>query len=120
MLVPCPNHNLAAKERLLLRHICQPASREHWLRLAADLHHYAWQEPDHQVIFQALNRVEPAAHASLCERLAAETTRMGFPDIDWSQYFAPISDQGPTGADESLSSMTALIHELKSATASER
>lgn len=115
----CGNPELTAKERQLLQQIVQTGTCELWPRVASELQHYRWQDGDHQVIFEALNRVEPTPDASLRKLLTAETTRMGFPDIDWNQYFSPSSKQTPIGADESLPSVTDLVRELKSTTTPE-
>lgn len=54
---------------------------------------YRWREPVHQIIFTCLSSFSASGHVSLRERLAACTTRKGFPDVDWEGFFpaTPIS-----------------------------
>ena len=56
---------------------------------------YAWREPEHQTVFQAIQRLSSARQASWREELPAQATRMGFPDVDWSRYFGAPDQHGP-------------------------
>jgi hypothetical protein len=42
------------------------------------------------VIFEALCRARQLDRTGIQERLKAEVTRLGFPDIDWAEYFQPL------------------------------
>jgi hypothetical protein len=81
------------RERIILRHLVRcgvaslPANR------LTDLSRHSWAIPDHQVIFDALLRLRAVPPPALRERLAAEATRMGFPDIDWHSFFGRGKDR---------------------------
>ena len=109
---------LLSLETRLLREICASTTGADLARIAGQLHDYSWRNRDHQIVFEALTRIKFVAGSSLREQLAAETTRMGFPDIDWDDYFPP-GAAGKTPADENESEqiVSALIRELKSAAA---
>jgi hypothetical protein len=53
----------------------------------AELSRYSWASADHRILFEALVRLGNIPTVSLRERLGAEATRMGFPDIDWEALF---------------------------------
>jgi hypothetical protein len=57
------------------------------LRLAG----HTWRHPDHQVTYAALRSAPKLDRVSLRAYLIAEVTRLGFPDIDFTRYFAPSS-----------------------------
>jgi hypothetical protein len=78
------------RERIYLALTCQGLVSE---TLRAELHallvRYSWKSHDHRAVFDALAgwRAEPKAmRADLPSRL----TRLGFPDTDIDEYFAPI------------------------------
>jgi hypothetical protein len=81
--------DIASIERQALSAICcgslPPAEA---LRLVGKLLHYHWQEPEHATVFAAIRRVITRARAQWREELPAEATRMGFPDVEWTHYFA--------------------------------
>jgi|YelNatPaOPRAMG01_1025707.scaffolds.fasta_scaffold33340_4 hypothetical protein len=52
---------------------------------------YPWQNPLHQAIFNALDAVPGDSPATLRQLLPAKLTRMGFPDVEWEEFFAPPS-----------------------------
>ena len=68
---------------------------------------YRWVGPDHQTIFEALVRLASVPASALRERLPAEATRMGFPDIQWEAYF-----EGAAGAEEAGDAVSELIVKL--------
>ncbi len=45
--------------------------------------------PLHQIVFEALGEIGPAAPALVRELLAARLTRKGFPDVDLDPFFEP-------------------------------
>jgi hypothetical protein len=56
-------------------------------KLMQDLHRHEWRIPEHRIVYEALAALLPADVAALRERLPAQATRMGFPDVDWDSYF---------------------------------
>jgi hypothetical protein len=55
------------------------------LRLAG----HSWCGVDHQVIYKVLRSAPRLDRVALRAYLIAEVTRLGFPDIDFTPYFAP-------------------------------
>lgn len=47
---------------------------------------YEWNSAEHRVVYDAIRRIGAEPAARLRERLPAETTRMGFPDVEWDNY----------------------------------
>jgi len=75
-------------ERQLLAALCSPAlDQPTRAGIIAALRAYAFATPDHDVIFQALTKMPPAAIEHIRETLAARLTRLGFPDIDVNPIF---------------------------------
>lgn len=76
------------REHAVLHALCSrfsaPARR---VEFPPELESYAWQEPDHRVIYAALKKTHDRAGQPLREQLSAISTRMGFPDINWDDYF---------------------------------
>ena len=77
-----------ALERDVLRALCNsrylPAQRG---ELLDELVSHTWRSGEHRVVYEALKRSATGEPDSLRAELPAATTRMGFPDIDWSEYF---------------------------------
>jgi hypothetical protein len=48
---------------------------------------YCWRDPENRVVYEAMKRLAGCDVTSLRERMPAEATRMGFPDVDWERYF---------------------------------
>jgi hypothetical protein len=105
--------SVIAAERGLLRRLCQSggvrAVRSDGQRT---LRRYRWVGRDHQTIFDALVRLATVPAGSLRERLPAEATRMGFPDIQWDAYF-----EARPGESESEGTVAELIGKLISESA---
>ena len=57
---------------------------------------YAWQDGDHRVVYEAIARCGTSDGAQMRKDLPAIATRMGFPDIEWEQYFA--ASEGEEGS----------------------
>jgi hypothetical protein len=72
-----------------------------------ELSNHVWQDAEHRVVFEAIQRLSSSDPKLLQEQLPAQATRMGFPDVDWENYFKP--------ADEAESDFDALVHELLAA-----
>jgi hypothetical protein len=73
----------------ILRSLCTPqlsaSSRDSILHSLA---HHSWQDAEHRVVYESLRRVHGSTPAALRDELPAAATRLGFPDTDWSRYFA--------------------------------
>jgi len=52
------------------------------------LHRHLWEDPEHRVVFEALISLPGRNMKELREQLPAQATRMGFPDVNWDEYFA--------------------------------
>ena len=77
-------------ERTLLRALCAaPLSPQERDTLLPRLAKYDWHSPDHRVIYEALRRSRHSNSDALREHIIAETTRLGFPDIDIASFFEP-------------------------------
>lgn len=68
---------------------------------------YRWVGRDHPTIFEALVRLASVPATALRERLPAEATHMGFPDIQWEAYF-----EGAAGGQEAGDAVSELIVKL--------
>jgi hypothetical protein len=55
--------------------------------ILAKLHSHRWQHPEHRVVFEALTLLEGRQSTELRGQLPAQATRMGFPDVNWDEYF---------------------------------
>ena len=78
---------VANLERAVLRAICtQPLSPTVWEDAQRALTSYDWLEPDHAVVYDAIANVRSREPKNWRSHLAAQTTRMGFPEIDWGAY----------------------------------
>ena len=118
MTGPVPDLRLSLVERDLLRLLCRDGNAGLVFRLAGrELIRYSWQQLDHQIVFEALIRVSSRRHGTFTrEQLAAEITRMGFPDIDVREFFSPVlREQTSTSKRESEQSVSALIQQLTAA-----
>src|SRR5271155_3802686 len=88
MLQQSPSKRILELERETLRALCIRASanarRQDTMR---DLSNHVWQDAEHRVIFEAIQRLSSSDPQLLREQLPAQTTRMGFPDVNWENYF---------------------------------
>jgi hypothetical protein len=84
---------IAERELGVLRTICATRADSQSLSEAfAHLADYRWEYPDHEVVFAAATKVFKTEGKISLEKLAAQTTRAGFPDIDWPVYFDDEND----------------------------
>jgi hypothetical protein len=84
-------------ERLVLRALStRPMEHTEWIEIDRKLTRYEWQEPDHAVIYEAMVRARSRDPRHWREQLPAQTTRMGFPDLDWEFFLEP----SPVGTPE--------------------
>jgi hypothetical protein len=85
-----PSKRILELERGTLRALCIRASvnarHETTMR---DLSNHVWQDAEHRVVFEAIQRLSSSDPKLLREQLPAQTTRMGFPDVNWENYFLP-------------------------------
>jgi hypothetical protein len=82
--------NIALLERRIIRALCvRSRISSRWKTLFQRLEGYHWQEPDHAVVYEALLCLRGRDPKTWREQLPAQTTRMGFPYLDWSIYLAP-------------------------------
>jgi len=77
-------------ERLVLRALStrfvEPAE---WTVIDRRLAGYSWREPDHAIVYAAITRARSRDPKHWREQLQAQTTRMGFPDLDWESFLRP-------------------------------
>lgn len=93
-----PRHPAVVEiERQLLAALCSPAL-DHTTHAAilAGLRAYKFANPDHDVIFRALEKMPNAAIEHIRETLSARLTRLGFPDIEVN----PILELEPPSAEK--------------------
>jgi hypothetical protein len=75
-------------EQLLLKFLCAHPAAATAQEIKSQLSSYKWRNPDHSVVFEALNRLNSARTATqLREQLPAQLTRLGFPDVNYEIYF---------------------------------
>ncbi len=78
-------------ERDTLRALCVRASANaRHTTLMRDLSNHVWEDAEHRVVFEAIQRLSSSDPQLLQEQLPAQTTRMGFPDVNWENYFTPV------------------------------
>jgi hypothetical protein len=95
-------------ERQILRAICSGAVAKSECQLILEkLRNHRWQEAEHRIVYEALERIPGHDAQFIKTALPAETTRMGFPDVDWDQYFSAECDSRPIQL-----SVQALVEEL--------
>jgi len=82
---------VADLERAVLRAICtQSLSPTVWEDARRALTSYVWLEPDHAVVYDAIAKVRSREPKNWRSHLAAQTTRVGFPEIDWGAYLETV------------------------------
>ena len=102
---------IIAAERLVLRALStRRMDRRVWCETDRKLAAYSWREPDQAVIYEAIVRARSRDPEHWREQLAAQATRMGFPDLDWESFLRP----PPIGVCEP--NLDELIRELELAT----
>jgi hypothetical protein len=72
-----------------------------------ELSNHVWQDAEHRVVFEAIQRLSSSDPKLLREQLPAQATRMGFPDVSWERYFSP--------AEKEKKDFEALVRELLAA-----
>jgi hypothetical protein len=85
-----PSPRISDIERGILRALCQQAGAGAALvGPLRELRNYRWHEPEHRVVYEAIEEVSKHGSRSLRDYLPARAARMGFPDLDWAAYFEP-------------------------------
>jgi len=81
---------LLGLEREILRALCaSPHLTSECSGLLKALASHDWKDPEHRVVYEALLRTVARGAGTLRSELPATATRMGFPDVDWGEYFKP-------------------------------
>lgn len=115
LLRPALNHNppndrpapdIVSAEREILRRLCSSDPNAAIDRFVRDLLSYSWREPEHTTVFEAIRAlaIRRGAGISWREELPAQATRMGFPDVEWSNYFGA-ADSSEPALDEMISQL---------------
>ncbi|HET9176818.1 MAG TPA: hypothetical protein VFQ24_00495 [Terriglobia bacterium] len=93
-------------EKFVLRLLCAGTSQG---PLRASLiplvQSYAWSSALHRAIFRAVVSIPSDDLALLRQLLPAKLTRMGFPDVEWEELFAPVS----ISSDEAIESVRKVL-----------
>lgn len=78
-------------ERRILRALCSSSVLAHERETAMNqLAAHTWRAPEHRVVYQALTRMRSRDAAALRAELPSMATRMGFPDVEWNEYFGRV------------------------------
>ncbi|HEX5413303.1 MAG TPA: hypothetical protein VFZ27_15740 [Terriglobia bacterium] len=95
-------------EKFVLRLLCAGTSQGSvQASLIPLLRTYQWSSTLHGAIFSAILSIPSDDPALLRQLLPAKLTRMGFPDVEWHQLFAPVLISG----DEAIECARKLIAE---------
>jgi hypothetical protein len=93
----------AQVERLILGAlVTQEISPSEWSDIQHNLAAHLWREPEHAVVYQAIVQSRGRDQKHWREHLAAETARMGFPDVDWKTLLGSTRTGTPETKLESL------------------
>jgi len=82
-------------------------------RIVSGLPGYKWHDADHAIVYEALRKVSSRDKRPLREQLPAIAARMGFPDVDWDNYFT-------TGTTISEQKINEILRRLAATTAPEK
>jgi hypothetical protein len=83
-----PPNSTHSLELALLRSLCVNTGAANPLGpIPSLLAGYKWHDADHAIVYEALRKVSSRDKRPLREQLPAIATRMGFPDVDWDNYF---------------------------------
>lgn len=79
-------------EKLALRALClgtpEGPVKETVLPMLRD---YQWNFQLHQAVFNVLAAISSDNPAIIRQLLPARLTRLGFPDVEWEEFFSPLS-----------------------------
>lgn len=91
---------LAERERAYIALLCQGLLNQALrVELEVSLSRHCWQSHDHRAVFEALAGWRAGADA-IRAGLPARLTRLGFPDTDIDEYFAPAGVSIETALEE--------------------
>lgn len=83
------SHSILNLERGVLSALCGDAiAADLRSRILTELRRHQWREAEHRIVYEALRNIGARDGAGIRERLPAQATRMGFPDVNWESYFA--------------------------------
>jgi hypothetical protein len=74
-------------ERRVLRALCGLPSAREAKAHAAQMEGHAWLDSEHRIVFEALKRLAARDRKAWRDELPAQATRMGFPEVEWRNYF---------------------------------
>jgi hypothetical protein len=75
-------------ELAVLRAMCADAGRGDWRETFVHaLSGHNWKGAEHRIVFEAVASLGGRPAKQLREELPAQATRMGFPDVNWADYF---------------------------------
>ncbi|MFZ0619915.1 MAG: hypothetical protein WAM01_14625 [Candidatus Acidiferrales bacterium] len=84
----------AERELAILQALCAGhVAKDERSRAMQQLAPYEWSVGEHRVVFDALGRVgadagrDPGSEQARRARMAIATTRAGFPEVAWADYF---------------------------------
>lgn len=80
-------HEVQQLERRFLRGLCSLANFREASAYCRQLSQYGWLDPDHRIVFDAIRQLRVTDTDRWQAGLPALATRMGFPEIDWGDYF---------------------------------
>jgi hypothetical protein len=109
---PADEPSILRAERQVLQALCQDTPDRSLLPTARKLLlKYKWREPIHKVIFECLVSHPSGAPFALRDQLPARMTRKGFPEVDWEEFFRPL-----TLSREEAKNLMRQLHEAGSTT----
>jgi hypothetical protein len=86
-LMPSQDDTIENLEIRILHVLCMHVPGDALTSSLTALIAYPWRDPEHRVVYEAVRRIGFLSPALRRNELAAEVTRMGFPDVDCSAYF---------------------------------
>jgi len=97
---------IVSVESEVLRRLCSSRANATIDRFICDLLPYRWREPEHATVFEAIRALARTNGAGIVwrEELPAQATRMGFPDVEWSDYFGA-ADSSESPLDEMIAQL---------------
>lgn len=90
MSSPSTPENRREMEKLAVRILCAHAP-ESSIKKESEflLRGYKWHDPICQAVYDAVLALPGASPEKLRELLPPKLTRLGFPDVDWEEFFTP-------------------------------
>lgn len=83
-----PSNDVHNLEHRILCALCSDTTRAELRgKVVRDLNGHPWHDSEHRIIYEALRSIPNGEGRAMREQLPAQATRMGFPDVDWDDYF---------------------------------